>query len=344
MLNNVYRLVAPKLIEKVIMDENIEPNTVIVRPTYLSICHADQRYYGGQRDVEILKEKLPMALIHEGVGEVVKDYSGKFQTGDRVVIVPNTPFSTGKSEKFIQENYLPTSKFRSSGYDGLMQEYVFSSNDRLVSIPDEVPSNVAAYVEMVSVVMHSIKRLNRVVNGDDEVFGVWGDGNLGYISAILIRALYPQSQLIIFGKHESKLSMFSFANKTYTIDDIPRNISVSQAIEATGGKGSQGAIDQIINLIKPQGSVALMGVSENPVEINTRMLLSKGITLSGTSRSGLSDFEDTIKLLVENKEVLNQLNILIGIETKVNNIEDIHDFFDRDLVSGWGKSVMKWNI
>lgn len=344
MLNNVYRLVAPKLIEKVIVDEKIDSNTVIVRPTYLSICHADQRYYGGQREAEILRKKLPMALIHEGVGIVVKDYSGEFQPGDRVSIVPNTPSTTGNSDEVIQENYLPSSKFRSSGYDGLMQEYVFSSNDRLVSIPDEIPSKVAAYVEMVSVAMHSIKRLNRIVNDDKEVFGVWGDGNLGYISAVLIKALYPQSKLIIFGKHESKLSMFSFADKTYTIDNIPRNVSVSQAIEATGGKGSQGAIDQIINLIRPQGSVALMGVSENSVEINTRLVLEKGIVLSGTSRSGVKDFEETVKLLATNKGVLNQLNILLGIETKVDNINDIHEFFEHDLASVWGKSVMEWNM
>lgn len=341
MLNNVYRLVAPKLIEKVVVDEKIDSNTVIVRPTYLSICHADQRYYGGQRDTEILKEKLPMALIHEGVGIVVKDYSGRFEAGERVCIVPNTPFT---SENFIQENYLPSSKFRSSGYDGLMQEYVFSRNDRLVHIPDVIPSKVAAYIEMVSVAMHSIKRLNQVINADTGIFGVWGDGNLSYISSILIKALYPQSKLIVFGKHESKLSMFSFADETYVINNIPDNISVSQAVEATGGKGSKSAIDQIIHLIKPQGAVALMGVSENAVEINTRLVLEKGIILSGTSRSGLKDFKDTVKLLTTNKEVLNQLNILLGIETKVDNINDIHEFFEHDLASVWGKSVMEWNI
>ena len=84
MINNVYRLVSPRLIEKTIVDEQITNQTVVVRPSYLSICHADQRYYNGLRDPEVLNKKLPMALIHEGVGVVVKDYSGNFVPGDRV--------------------------------------------------------------------------------------------------------------------------------------------------------------------------------------------------------------------------------------------------------------------
>jgi ribitol-5-phosphate 2-dehydrogenase len=37
----------------------------------MSICAADQRYYTGSRDENVLSKKLPMSLIHEGVGEVV---------------------------------------------------------------------------------------------------------------------------------------------------------------------------------------------------------------------------------------------------------------------------------
>lgn len=341
MINSVYRLVAPKLIEKAIIDEQIDNQTVIVRPTYLSLCHADQRYYNGLRDTEVLNNKLPMALIHEGMGVVIKDYSGTFDTGERVSIVPNTPF---ESDENIQENYLPSSKFRSSGYDGLMQEYVFARKDRLVSIPDIIPSKVAAFIEMVSVAMHGINRLSRVLTKVEDSFGVWGDGNLGYITAVLIKAMYPNSKLFVFGKNERKLEMFSFAEGTYTIDDVPKNIHFSNAIEATGGKGSQYAIDQIVQLIQPQGAIALMGVSENPIEVNTRMLLEKGVTISATSRSGVSDFENVVHLLSTNEHAIKQLEILVGVETSIKKLGDIQPFFEYDLSNFWGKSIMKWDI
>ena len=49
MLNTVYRLVAPRRFEVEFNDINLHAGKVVVRPTHLSICHADQRYYQGLR-------------------------------------------------------------------------------------------------------------------------------------------------------------------------------------------------------------------------------------------------------------------------------------------------------
>lgn len=341
MLNTVYRLVSPKQIEAMIIDETISANTVVVRPTHLSICHADQRYYNGSRDAAVLRKKLPMALIHEGVGEVVKDFSGKFNQGDRVIIVPNTP---SEENLVIAENYLPSSKFRSSGFDGLMQEYVFTTVDRLVQVLEDVPMNVAAYTEMISVAMHSILRVERLMNSDKDIIGVWGDGNLGYITATLLNELFPKSKLYIFGKNVDKLNFFSFADEIFIVDSIPENIRVSQAFECVGGVGSQYAIDQIINMIQPQGSMAIMGVSEHPVEVNTRIILEKGLSISGTSRSGVEDFKRTVQFLSAHPVAKRRFENLVGIERKIYNINDIHRFFEEDLANSWGKAIMSWNI
>ena len=54
MINIVYRLVSPKLFEEVYGEIDDLENEVIVRPTHLSICRADQRYYQGNRIPEIL--------------------------------------------------------------------------------------------------------------------------------------------------------------------------------------------------------------------------------------------------------------------------------------------------
>ena len=341
MLNTVYRLTAPKQIEAISFDEKIDDSSVIVRPTYLSICHADQRYYTGARDAVVLREKLPMALIHEGIGEVVSDKTGTFKVGTRVVIIPSTPV---ESDKIISENYLRSSKFRSSGFDGLMQEYVVTSPDRLVKIIDEVPSNVAAYTEMISVAMHAVRKLSKVMNDDHDTIGIWGDGNLGYISANLVKSLFPNSKIYIFGKNKDKLNFFSFADETFMIDSIPEGLEISHAIEAVGGKGSQYALNQIVSIIKPMGSVAMMGVSEDPIEFNTRLSLEKGLVFSASSRSSAEDFSATIKFLADNPQARKRYGTLIGIEKTISSISDIHKFFEEDLNNTWGKSVMRWKI
>ena len=62
MINQVYQLVAPRQFEVTYRNENIKNDKVIVRPLYLSICAADQRYYTGKREEKVLEKKLPMAL------------------------------------------------------------------------------------------------------------------------------------------------------------------------------------------------------------------------------------------------------------------------------------------
>ena len=341
MINQVVRLTSPRQFEIFSVEEKISSDTTIIRPTFLSICHADQRYFTGSRGKEVLKKKLPMALIHEGVGEVVLDKTGTFSPGQRVVIIPNTP--TEKSDT-IDENYLPSSKFRSSGFDGLMQEYVFSTPDRLVPVPDSLPSEVAAYTELISVAMHSISRLGLRRNADTDSFGVWGDGNLGFIVSLLLNRLYPNSKIFIFGKNPEKLQYFSFATATYQIDEIPQDLVISHAIECVGGMGSQDAVGQIIDHIKPEGTISLMGVSEHPIEINTRMVLEKGITMYGSSRSGRADFIKTIDFLAEHPAACRRLANLVGIVKPVSTIKEMVLFFELELQNPWGKAVMEWKM
>lgn len=341
MLNQVYRLVSPKQFEAITVNEVVTEDDIIVRPKYLSICHADQRYFTGSRQKEVLAKKLPMALIHEAVGKVIHDPKGEFNHGDYVVMVPNTPLET---DEVIHENYLKTSKFRSSGYDGYTQEYVVLRRDRAVKIPEDFDLEVSAFLELISVAFHTIKRAEKSMNEDKKIFGVWGDGNLGYITSLLLTRRYPESKVYVFGKHEMKLEYFSFVDNVFLVNQIPTDMEISHAFECTGGMGSQYAVDQIIDCIKPEGTIALMGVSENPIEINTRMVLERGLTLIGSSRSGVADFEETIAFLAEHPGARNRLKQLIGVRKSVVTIEDMVTFFEEELTNSWGKAVMEWNV
>ena len=91
MLNTVYQLKRPRQFEVVFKKVELDDAHLLVRPTHLSICHADQRYYQGSRPDEVLHRKLPMALIHEGAGRVVYDPTGTYAVGERVVLIPNLP-------------------------------------------------------------------------------------------------------------------------------------------------------------------------------------------------------------------------------------------------------------
>ena len=58
MLNTVYRLVAPRRFEVAFNDIDLNSDKVVVRPTHLSICHADQRYYQGLKRCGNFKKEI----------------------------------------------------------------------------------------------------------------------------------------------------------------------------------------------------------------------------------------------------------------------------------------------
>ena len=120
MVNAQYKLIAPRLVETCFTDLRVDDGSILVRPNHLSICKADIRYFFGLRDAKVLKSKLPLALVHEAVGKVMYDPSGKLKKGDTVVLLPNIP---GDTER-CNENY-------SFGFDIPLQQsrWIYAGDD-----------------------------------------------------------------------------------------------------------------------------------------------------------------------------------------------------------------------
>lgn len=341
MLNRVYRLVAPHTVEPVETSVELAPDSVVVRPTHLSICNADQRYYQGRRSAAVMAKKLPMALIHEGIGEVVYDGSGAFEPGQKVVMIPNAPV---EEDPVIAENYLRTSRFCGSGFDGFMQELCVLPPARVLALPDGLDPHVAAFTELVSVVVHAVSRFEAVAHDRRETIGVWGDGNVGFIVSLILRAAMPDAHIVVVGRNGYKLADFTFADATYLSSALPADFQIDHAFECCGGEGSATAIQQIIDTIRPEGTIALLGVSENPVPVETRMVLEKGLRLIGSSRSGRTDFERTLQLYQQDPKVPRYLQALVGTVVPTSTIRDIATAFDADLRKPMGKTIMEWNM
>lgn len=340
MINEVYRLIAPMQLRTDFVAEEVDENEILVRPTYLCICAADQRYYTGSRGKEILSQKLPMALIHEAVGQVVYDPSGEYAVGQSVVLIPNTPV---EKDEIVKENYLRSSKYRSSSMDGFMQNMVVMRKDRIIPFSTNVPERTAVLLEMMSVVMNALENFKKMAHSRRDVIGVWGNGNVGFISSLLLKHFYPESKIVVLGVDSGKMRFFPFADETYLINDLPEGFYIDHAFECVGGGASGDAINQIIDYIKPQGTISLMGVSEQNVAINTRMVLEKGLTLLGNSRSGYDDFKNSVDILETSERIRDYMDTIISEEIEVFSMSDMARAFEHDQLNDF-KTVMKWCV
>jgi len=308
--SRAYRLVKPGEIKEVILENKLEEGQVTVEPTLGSVCHADLRYYTGQRRPEALARKLPMALIHEGIGSIVASNDSNRNIGQRVIIVPNMPgylldntspdnccpsCQSGKGE-----SYCTNGKFLGSGFDGIAQSKLVLPGACTVPIPDDVPDEIAVLSELCSVSYHAISQVSDILNSPRARVAVFGDGPVGYLTAAMVHHYFriDSKRLQVFGAVPDKLAQFDFASTALVQEsDFSAFQPFDVVLECTGGRFSESAINQAIDIISPMGYLMLMGVTEERVPINTRDLLEKGITVIGSSRSSASDFEEVLKVM-----------------------------------------------
>lgn len=172
MINQKIKLLRPGLFLPFFCEDEEERDKVIVRPTILSICAADQRYFNGARPANILKEKLPMSLIHEAIGRVVYDPCGRMKAGELVVLLPNG------GERTKPCNYKPGAFFRSSSVDGFTQEFVKLNSEEVIPFYSEFPKYYV-FTELLSVCFHAISQIPPLEWRHARSVGIWGTVQLG---------------------------------------------------------------------------------------------------------------------------------------------------------------------
>lgn len=339
-----YKITEPKRFE--IFVEDIRNENVLVRPDYLAVCKADIRYYLGNRSLSILKRKFPMSLIHEATGVVVRDKSGEFKSGQRVVLLPcrRSECDGSKCEVCVRDNphlldnYCPESKFCSSNYDGFSKELIDLDKEYMIPIPDEIGEE-AVFSELISVGCCALRRAGFSEGEIVKSVTVWGDGIMGYIISLVAKYGFG-CEVNIVGLSKEKLEKFDFANVYYSndIEALPR---MSVAIEAVGGNASGIAANQAIDKLYSGGKLILSGVANDNVPLNTRMVLEHGISIRGTTRSVRCDFEKAVELFMI-PEFREHIKALLLSVREVNNIRDYYAVFEEESKStALGKNIMK---
>lgn len=338
-----YKITEPKRFEIFIEDLNCDG--ILVRPEYLAVCKADIRYYLGNRDVNVLKKKFPMSLIHEATGVVIRDKSGEFEPGQRVVMLPclkadcdNTKcIKCVRNDDKLLDNYCPESRFRSSNFDGFSKEIINTESEYLIKIPDGIGAE-AVFSELISVGCCAMRRAGLWERKEKKI-AVWGDGIMGYIIS-LVAKYGIGADVSVVGLSPEKLAKFDFAD-TYFVNNIESMPNVSVAIEAVGGNAAASAVNQAIDKLCSGGKIILSGVSNDNAPINTRMVLEHGLTLMGTTRSVRCDFEKAVGLLTLPEFRERILRLVEGIDV-IDNVNGYYRAFDDAAKSqALGKRIMK---
>lgn len=293
--------------------------------------------------LDYIKVKYPdckNVMIHEAVGVVVQDKSGTLARGTRVAMVTNI---SPAEHTIVKDNYSRDSKFCSSSADGFMQDLVAVPGDRLIPLPEGMDEKAFVFTEPLSVAFNAVKAFQRVAVTPKTALGLWGDGSIGFLLALVLRHVYPDSKIYVFGHNRKKLQRFSFAEEIYFSDMPPEDFKLDHCFECVGGSKAEDAINQMIDMINPQGVISLLGVSEELVGLNTRMILEKGLQLIGNSRSVARDMQAAVDLIGGDEAVGQYLQTIISNECDVRSVDDIYNAFELDKLGDF-KTVIHWNV
>ncbi|MCE7796880.1 zinc-binding dehydrogenase [Sphingobium sufflavum] len=265
------------------LDERTAPvagdRDVVVQVKACGVCGSDLTYikYGG-----IMRKPGGVTPIgHEAAGEVIavgKDVEG-ITIGQRVAINPmNTPSNIG-----------------SGGPEGAFTEQMLVQDarlgDNLLPLPDDLPYEIAALTEPLSVALHGVNR-GQVKAGDKvAVFGcgpiglgmvIWLVDRGAHVVALdlaperLERAKALGANAVINPTTENvreKLIDYHGAGRVLNRDAVGTDVYIDAA-------GAPNLLSDVVDMAKFQSRLVITAAHMKPVEINLGRMLTTEMTIT----------------------------------------------------------------
>jgi S-(hydroxymethyl)glutathione dehydrogenase/alcohol dehydrogenase len=283
-----YAFGQPLVVEEIALDPP-QRGEVLVRLGAVGVCHSDVHLIRGDWE-----NRLPVVAGHEGAGVVAEVGAGVagIQAGDHVVVsllrscghcfycTHDAPFNCAGTFALATEGRLHT-----QGGDviyqgiktGAFAEYVVVDQSQVVPIPADLAFEPAALLACgVITGFGAVVNTAQVPPGSSvAVIGVGGVG-VNAIQGAVVSGAHP---IIAIDVVEAKLALASAFGATHTIAANTPDIR-AMIRELTGGRGvdyaivtvgSTAAMEQAVRIIRPVGTVILVGLAQKAAQLPVRV-------------------------------------------------------------------------
>jgi L-iditol 2-dehydrogenase len=284
----------------------VGPRDVLVAVRACGICGSDVHGFDGSTGRRV----PPLVMGHEAAGvvaEVGRDVR-RCQVGDRVTF--DSTISCGRCDACrrgatnlcAQRRILGVScdEFRQHG---AFAEFVCVPEQIVYSLPASLPFEHAAFTEPVSIALHAVGRL-AMEPGVRAV--VVGSGMIGLLVIQALR-LAGCGDVMAIDVDDSRLELATELGATFTINASHEPIAA--VLERTGGRGADVALEVVgnaaalrtaIGSVRRGGQVRLVGNLEAEVPLPLQVVVSRELTLSGSSACA-GEYPRAIELLAGGK-------------------------------------------
>ncbi len=284
----------------------INDSQVLVKVNFASICGTDQHIFRGQFHP---RTQLPLIPGHEFAG-VIAD-TGKnvigFTPGEKVTVDPI--LWCGQCAACRAGHYPACTSLKLIGIDmdGGFAEYVMADPGMIYRVPDHVPDEHAALIEILSIGFHASARAE--VGTEDDV-AIWGAGKVGQSILQAVKTI-THGKVFIVDILQNRLNMISPGYPDVILINAQEQDPVEMIREYTGGRGVDIAFEAVghavplkgfnpvrscIQAIRGAGKVCVLGLADEPAQILMKELIWKEARIIA-SRVSHGEFSKAIDAL-----------------------------------------------
>lgn len=283
----------------------IDENELLVKVEYCGICGSDLHAASHAKGYEFVPK--PIILGHEFSGVVSEVGSEKIKhlLNKRVIVVPGV--FCGECEQCTsgRENICINVKGVGLMFDGAMAEYVKVHSSQIIETPDELPSEIAALTEPLSVAIHAVERLGEKIANKKIL--VQGCGIIGMFTAIAAKSI--GADVTISGlerdwEHRlSRAEIFGISTEVFerSGENAPKFDYLFEC------SGSSVATEKAISRLKKGGEMVLVALYEQEVEFPMNTIVRSEINILASYGSTVRDFHTSIEVLKNNAEEFSNL-------------------------------------
>lgn len=307
---------------------SVKKEGLLLRVEAVGICGSDVERYIGTKFGGTFKTPFPIIMGHEVVGNIVdanKKHLKKYgiEIGERVVIEPY--ILCCECNYCLTGYYQLCKNMRCYGINisckkpphlwGAYGQYMYvAPNSRIHKISNNVSKEAACLSSIIGNGVRWVCTKGKVQSGDSVV--IIGPGTQG-LASVLVADHVGASEICLIGtsKDRKRLEIGKSlgATECFTVedDDIIKRVKETTANEfadvAICCVGSPKAIGMALDLVKPLGTIVLVGLTGNK---RTNLLTDKIVTNEIQIFGGLGqswNVEAAIKLLESNKYPIRKM-------------------------------------
>jgi 2-desacetyl-2-hydroxyethyl bacteriochlorophyllide A dehydrogenase len=300
-MNAIYLEAPGKIAVAAVAQPERKEQNVLIKVRSFGICGSDIGAYLGTNPLV----SYPRIIGHEVAGEVleVPEDETELKIGDRVVLEPYVYCGNCYPCKNGHTNCCENLTVLGVHINGAMSEYFSHPRHLVHKVPADIPWNLLAMVEPLTISMHAVKR-SRVKKGEHVV--ITGSGPIGLLAAQYALAL--EAIPVVVDPVEERLEFARKLGVKYTINPIKQD-AVSEIKAITQGtmaevvieaSGNAAAIRSSIDYAAYSGRISLVGWPKNEISLPTALFTKKELDIVG-SRNSFRSFPESIQLIAENR-------------------------------------------